>query len=601
MSNFANELTTLIMITMKTGQTRWNLWLLFMSALLLPAALLMVSCSRGGYSRELVVADSLTETAPDSAVRYLRALSGTYIHAPERQQMYYRLLCIKATDKAYIPQKSDREILQIVNYYEHGGDKSLLPTAYYYAGSAYRDLNDAPQALEYFYKAASALPKNRYLKLRSNIFNQTGRLLSYQCLYEEALKMYRQSYQCDRLRRDTAEMINSLRDIGNIYESMGRKDSCYIFYSKACELAEKYRDKGAIIGSRAQMALYYCDTKQYGKAHDCIGPALADGTRTGKSATYSIALEISMAMQKYDSALYYCNKLQSCGTIYAQKHANLCRLKLLLISEKDTKALDALNRYEHSDDSVGNITTTRSADNVNTLYKHKEREKELLELRMERLKSISTITASTFGALLIVAILVLYMRKQARLQKKRRRLYDEIKRMQESSGMRQIEKNEKEIAKLNAALADAVKDREELALQIQRQKDELVMLNEIVKTKNNVMKLCTSNLKSTDIYTKIMERIQQGKVLNTTEWQELDRQINNIIIGFHSNLVSQCNVSRHEYQVCMLIRCGIDISDIGLLMSRTSSAVSKVRTRLQKKCFGGNGNAKDFDAFVNSL
>lgn len=78
---------------------------------------------------------------------------------PESTQMYYRLLSIKAYDKAFIPLTSDSLILPVLHYYINRNDKRHLPEAYYYAGRIYRDLGDAPQALDYFEKALDAMGK----------------------------------------------------------------------------------------------------------------------------------------------------------------------------------------------------------------------------------------------------------------------------------------------------------------------------------------------------------------------------------------------------------------------------------------------------------
>ena len=99
--------------------------------------------------------------------------------APEPTQMYYRLLCIKANDKAYITHTTDSLILPILHYYEEGGDPALLSTAYYYAGRVYRDLNDAPQALAYFQKGLE-VSEAEGEKVGSALYAQIGEIFFYQ-------------------------------------------------------------------------------------------------------------------------------------------------------------------------------------------------------------------------------------------------------------------------------------------------------------------------------------------------------------------------------------------------------------------------------------
>ena len=146
------------------------------------------ACNEKPVQHALSTADSLANMVPDSAILFLESLKEEMTTAPEATRMYYRLLCIKAKDKAYILHTTDSLILPILNYYIEKDDKHHLPEAYYYAGRVYCDLGDAPQALPYFYKAMEALPQNTESPLKGKIYSQISYLLLSQELYEEALK-----------------------------------------------------------------------------------------------------------------------------------------------------------------------------------------------------------------------------------------------------------------------------------------------------------------------------------------------------------------------------------------------------------------------------
>ena len=64
--------------------------------------------------------------------------------------MYYDLLKIKANDKLYHEHTSDSIILEIIRFYDEYGDLYKQMEAYYYLGSVYRDLGDAPRAVKAF-------------------------------------------------------------------------------------------------------------------------------------------------------------------------------------------------------------------------------------------------------------------------------------------------------------------------------------------------------------------------------------------------------------------------------------------------------------------
>ena len=160
-------------------------------------------CSCGGhhYPTSLLTADSLTEVNPDSAVALLRQLRPQMQRERKAVRMYHRLLTVKATDKADQLQPVADAILPIVKYYESRGDKRLLPTAYYYAGRIYYELHDAPQALDYFQKAAEVAGED--YGLQSKIYSQMGYLMMIQGLYAEMVKAYHEAYKYSQLSKDT--------------------------------------------------------------------------------------------------------------------------------------------------------------------------------------------------------------------------------------------------------------------------------------------------------------------------------------------------------------------------------------------------------------
>ena len=198
----------------------------------------MVSCYRHyQYPPVLQEADSLCAVLPDSAVSLLRAVAEDMRQEPEHVQKRFHLLTIKADDKAYITHTSDSLILSLVDYYEHGGDKAYLGEAYYYAGSTYRDLGDAPRALDYYQKALDAMPGDENLKVKSKVYAQMGELFGYQKLYRNALSSYQQSYQCDISLNDTIGMIYNLRDMGFAFRGLNKPDSTLYLLNQAHELA----------------------------------------------------------------------------------------------------------------------------------------------------------------------------------------------------------------------------------------------------------------------------------------------------------------------------------------------------------------------------
>ncbi len=78
--------------------------------------MVLASCRHYQYPLVLQEADSLCSVLPDSAVTLLRDIADDMKQEAEHVQTRYKLLTIKANDKAYITHTSDSIILPIIDY-----------------------------------------------------------------------------------------------------------------------------------------------------------------------------------------------------------------------------------------------------------------------------------------------------------------------------------------------------------------------------------------------------------------------------------------------------------------------------------------------------
>lgn len=221
------------------------------------AAVCFASCSAPEYRRELKEADSIASVDPMRAMAMLDSMRPAMADAPEHEQMYYRLICIKADDKAYIEHESDTSILPVVEYYETKGDKHLLSEAYYYAGNTYRDMNDAPRALEYYQKAERTLPDDATLRERSRLQNQQAHLFLSQGIHDEAIIRFRKAYDYEAQKEDTAMMAYCMNNIAYTFSEKKEMDSSLYYYNKAYALAKLHKNKKVSLNILGQIASLY--------------------------------------------------------------------------------------------------------------------------------------------------------------------------------------------------------------------------------------------------------------------------------------------------------------------------------------------------------
>ena len=228
------------------------------------------ACTNKPYPQSLRVADSLIHNNPDSAVILLEELKRSMAFEPQATQMYYQLLTIKAKDKAYITHTSDSLIKTVVKYYEERKDRERLPETYYYAGRVYRDLGDAPQALEYLQKAIESTKDCTDYRLISRIYSQTGTLYLYQDTYDQALEVFRKAYQYCLSDKDSIGMVYSLRDIGRTFTTLNCADSALYYYKGALNYAEQIHNNHLVGVVQAELSGLYIQLEMYPEAFTAI-------------------------------------------------------------------------------------------------------------------------------------------------------------------------------------------------------------------------------------------------------------------------------------------------------------------------------------------
>ena len=523
--------------------------------------LLAFFASCGGDRRAealLASADSLADVDADSARRLLGSLRDEMESSSRSVRNHYALLCIKADDKANIRQTSDSAILRLVDYYEHGGDERLLPVAYYYAGRTYRALNDAPQALDYLQKAAEAgeriMPN---AKLLGKIYSQMGYLLSYQSIYQEALINHKKSYQISKNNKDTLVIIYNLRDIGGAYWDLEQLDSALFYYKKAEALALKQNNMRMFAGINSQIASFYLQMNNMKEAEKALRASEIYVNPINASSDLSIHACYYSMVGKKDSAYLCYKELLSKGNVYARCEAYSWLARYYLANRNIGKAIDYLAMYDLYVDSVKRITASEDIAKAYTMYNYKVREKENYELKLE--KKVSNIKLALLGLTCIVLMLIV--------------------------SFLLVRKN--------------------LKAQLRKFKKERLKRIEAESIDENKLKENENRIKDSDIY-----RLVQGKLnssserqssLTDVEWITLGETLNSIYSGFTKKLQDLCEMSEHEYHVCLLIKLGITPTNIAKLTHHSKEAITSVRRRLYYKAFGEKASPSEWDKIIRSL
>lgn len=575
----------------------------------------LASCHRRPvYPLVLHEADSLINVNADSALSILKHLEADTASWTKAARMYHQLLTVKAGDKAYHLQTSDSLMLQVLHYYEDGGDKRLLPEAYYYMGSTYRDLNDAPRALDYYQKAIDAMPGDENLRVKSKVYAQMGTMFIFQDLYDEALKMFKESYRCDSIQNDTVGFIFNLRDMANVYRLKDNIDESLNLFGKAGMLAEEYGNLYYVDLIKSQMASLYIRLGNYDVAQKLVNELLPNVNSVTKSSVYSIAANLFFEMGLLDSSAYFNNKLLQTDNLYAKRNA-YHELSIIARERRQIEeALSYLDDYEILNDSLQKIQSTETLARMQALYNYQHIERENHALRLHRKNTQIYVIMLLFSTFLLLALsIILYLRnKWRRLRfemeiEKINRLKDEIS----IKSREETEKLQERIKELAVRLQSATEVKESLNRENQRNNTSYQELKTemeaLIKEKQMIEHRLLMNMSLDEqitpsvVHKYLKDKAQNGKAMSETDWTIVEKVLTKYHFDFTKRLKEKSDLNQTEVQICQLLRLQLSPSTIAILILRSTSDISMSRKRLHRKFTGRDGSAKDLDALILSL
>lgn len=568
--------------------------------------LTLAACGHKPLPHILLTVDSLASAAPDSAVALLKQPEVKSALTSQDAAMYYQLLTVKAADKAYLLHTTDSVILCVVDYYERKQDKQHLPEAYYYAGRVYRDLGDAPQALDYFERAIQALPEGEASILKGKIYSQTGTLFLYQDMYEEALKMFRLSYDCNIKVNNIYSQIFNLRDMGTSFRNMNQMDSAIYYFQRASQVAEANGQTNNMYMVQTQLTSLYLQLEEYSLAQKAFEYGKLHKHKANKSSLYSIASKLYFHTGKIDSAIYCFKQLLDFGTVYAKQEA-YWYLAQVATQNKDTeKALEYIGQYNLYTDSIQRITNRETIRKMHALYNYKLRENENIRLKAENERKQAIVYYTVGIGCLLLALsfgsMQYYRRKKLELSiqlDKAKRLKEELQLKSEQF----VKENELKIARLEKELQETDAT---LRKQLEEEKEKMEYENKLAQAALRKQEQIAKAIEESDIKKEILHKLYTGdngkNILTAADWEEIERQTEQMVPGFKQRMYElYSKFSDYEYHICLLLKLDFQPGEIAKLTLHSKESVTSTRRRLYEKVFGQKGTPGDWDEIIRSL
>ena len=574
---------------------------------LLSVIALMGCTGQASYPEAMKQAESCMDAHPDSAFHLLSAYEDSINTLPEETQMYYHLLTIQAKDKLYITHTDDSLINRIVQFYEEENRPERLMLAYYYQGSVYRDMNDAPRALKAFQQVADINRDSAPSDLMARTYNQMGTLFAYQGLYDESLEANRQAARQFLLQGKKNRTSYAYRDMARMFDMKEQKDSALFYYQKAHSMAVEAGDSHRMYGILGEMASFYETKLNKADTAKTMLLQVLQNRKIRNNNVYQSLGRIYEKKKQLDSAYYYWEKNLNVPNLFHQYYAHAGLFSLEIEKHNYPQAVKHIETALKLNDSIKKITQTEAIAKINSLYNYQHINKELAKEQQANIKRKFTnyiLGSVVFVLFILMGWLIVYIKQRKALTSQREKQLHLLKEELYMRSTEALENNQRKIQSLEEKLNLLKSEKENLATELLQQKNLLEVSNQKIMTVQTERGLKENIFKESEIYQLFHKayHVQPNIKITEKEWQELQTAIDDTYPNFSKTLYSLCpQLSLMDLRICYAIKISLSVTDIANLVSRSKSAITASRIRLYRKLHGEEGTAEMFDKFITDL
>ena len=561
------------------------------------------------YPLAMQQAEQLMNTRPDSALTLLQGMADTLATLPEETRMYHQLLTIQAKDKQYITHTSDSLINRIVSFYEEYGNSDRLMMAYFYQGSTYRDMNDAPRALKAFQQAVDLNVPN--YDLLAKTYNQMGTLFMYQGLHDEVIRVNRKAIETYLLLGKPNKISYAQRDIARMFSAKEIKDSALLYYKEACKATLADNDSIRYYGILGELGGYYCQLGNIDSAKQILKQVEKESFIQNKTHIYTMLGHVYESLGKQDSAIYYYCRTLKHGDM-RNKYSSHRKLSYIEAKNKNyNQAFMHINQAFSFKDSIDKITQTEAIAQINALYNYQHIEAKnndliLIKEKQEKQILILLLVLLTFILGGVISYFIQKEKKREELEIAKR--LKDIAESNYTTSLEVIHQNKEMINELGQQLQKALQEKDQLkAEQLQVQQRKLQAHNEEITLLRKEQKLRIKALHAAPIYKEFKQAATDDSINLYSakfqyKWKELEIIIDKTYPDFREQLIQICpNLSSIEIQVCLLTKIGILPSGIATVLRYSRQGITNIRSRIYKKIQKLGGKYANFDHFIDSF
>ena len=577
---------------------------------------LMMGCTDGRYDAVLSQIDTLMEAHPDSALLRLDSIRSLKESWPKSLRMRYDLLEAKAQNKAFVDFTSDSIAKEFTKYYDSHGTANERLTAHYLLGCVYRDLGEAPHAVDCYLDAisqADTTAKDCDFYTLSCAYAQMAYIYYKQLLLTNSIEANKKASIYAFRSNQPKFAITNLVGMASSYILLNKRDSAELILKKANGLYLRYGLlQNALQSSNSLLYLYVDNPSKLKEAKELIDKYEELSThfdrslelRGDKRQFYYYKGKYFEEINQLDSAEYYYRKVYRPNMSFVDMDP-MYRGLLSVFTKRHQS--DSIAKYSQllclaNDSSIAKKDQDLTAQ-MAASYNYNRYQKEALEnekiAHHTQIILISILVGVAIVALFLYTIWRNHLKKQERLRAEYTKATEEYEKNIRT--MRLLDSAYQEV--INAVKEELSKTRSEnqshletITAEYERNKTELEEENH--KLTGTIRKLekqeavsdylqKTKELMNTEIvkHIKDLEQIPLS-TLTKDDWNMLNAEIATYFPSIIHDLNSLPKITDQKIRVCLLVLLKIKDSSIANWLELKANRISNIKSELNKELFG---------------
>ena len=497
-------------------------------------------------------------------------------------------------NRAYIPMTDgiDSLLLEATKYYDRHGTPNQQIRAHYLLGCAYRDMGEAPAALQSYQDAvdrADTLSSDCDYHRLMSVYGQMAELFDAQnlpddeldvvekygrlalkekdtLLYIRNLELLSKPYL---LLGDTAKMLQSLEDAQQLYEARGLHSEAVRCYGLRIDIAIKH---GKLDDVQWMMSIYEAESGLFNDIGEIA---------KGREIYYGVKGNYYLARHRLDSAEYYMRKLLS----FSEFRYYGCRglMNIYRYKGNNDSIIVYSQLFEKEIDSQNNQLRTDVIHQMSSLYNYQHFQREVSEKELALANTKIQRNGYALLAVITLCFLVLINTLYRNMRRKRNKAL-----LDYGENLMLLNKTQFELSKLQQHESE-YKDL------IAEKRVMITKLKEKLESRPSPESL----LKGSDIYKRFHKLSNAGIAPSSEEWDNLYAFFQQVIPNFCDFMsVHKHELNEKEYQTCLLIRIHIPPKAIGVMLGCSASYISRIRSKMSETLFAEGGKSTKFDKMI---